>query len=135
MEPSLELQKAVRGKLVAASALVALVPAKSIRDASGLPVLYPSILIGEGQTVAGNDIARRTHEAYLDLHIWTEEPGLVTSKQIAGAIRAALIDAIWSIPGLHVADLRIASSRFLRDPDGRHSHGVISINAWVKEVA
>ncbi|MBX5149575.1 DUF3168 domain-containing protein [Rhizobium lentis] len=135
MEPSLALQRAVRARLVASSALVALVPVNNVRDANGTPALFPCILIGEGLTSPGGDIGRRTHDAALDLHIWATETGLVTAKEIAGAIRAALIDSRWDIAGLHVADLHVVSSRFLRDPDGLHSHGVLSLSAHVKEVA
>jgi len=134
-EPSLELQKAIRTRLVAASAVTAFVPAVSIVDRNGVPATFPSILIGEGQTVPGGDIARLRHEAYLDLHIWQKETGLAFSKQVAGAIRDALADTQWIATGLHVADLYVTSSRFMRDPGGIHSHGVISLTANVVEVA
>jgi hypothetical protein len=135
MEASLELQKAIRSRLVAASAVTALVPATNIVDRNGTPAVFPCVLLGEGQTVPGGDIARTRHDAFLDLHIWAKETGLVTAKQIAGAIRAALADSVWSIPGIHVADLHVTSSRFLRDPNGLHSHGVLSLSANLVEVA
>lgn len=135
MEPSLELQKAIRVRLVASSALTSLVPAANIVDRNGTPAAFPSILLGEGQTVAGGDIARRRHEVFVDLHIWQKETGLVFSKQVAGAIREALADTRWTATGLHVADLRVTSSRFMRDPNGIHSHGVISLTALVSEAA
>lgn len=135
MEPSLELQKAVRARLVASSAVTALVPASAIIDRNSRPEIFPCILIGEGQTVPDAGLARSRHETFADLHIWRTEPGLVVSKQVAGAIRAALADTFWSIPGLHVADLFISGSRFMRDPDGVHSHGIITLQANVVEVA
>lgn len=135
MEPCLALQAAIRARLVAASAVTALVPAASIRDANGTPAVFPCILIGEGMTTSGRDIARTMHDAALDLHVWATEPGTVVSKQIAGAVRAALSDTNWAVLGLHVADLHVVSSRFLRDPDGKHSHGIISLAAIVKEIA
>lgn len=135
MEPSLALQAAIRARLVASSALIALVPAANVRDANGIPAVFPCILIGEGQTSPGGDIARKRHDAFLDLHLWAKESGLETSKRIAGAIRAALIDSRWDIAGLAVADLHVTGSRFMRDPDGIHSHGVLSLSAIVKELA
>lgn len=135
MEPSLELQKAIRARLVAASAVTALVPAANIVDRNGTPAVFPCIVIGEGQTVPGGDIARIRHDAVLDLHIWVKEPGLVTAKQIAGAVRDAVADSVWSIPGMHVADLHVTSSRFMRDPNGIHSHGIVTLSANVVEVA
>ncbi len=135
MEPSLALQAAIRSRLVASSALTALVPAANVRDANGIPAVFPCVLIGEGMSSPAGDISRQRHDVVLDLHIWVAETGLVTAKQIAGAIRAALTDTVWAAAGLHVADLHVASSRFLRDPDGIHSHAVISLSAIVKELA
>ncbi len=131
MEPSLELQKAIRGRLVASSSVTSLVPATSILDRNARPVPDPAIIIGEGQTVPDDGLSRSRHQVFADLHIWKTEPGLVGAKQIAGAIRAALADTFWNIAGLHVVDLHISSSRFLRDPDGQHSHAVITIAARV----
>lgn len=135
IEPSLELQKAVRLRLVASSALVAMVPAANIVDKNGLPAVFPCILIGEGQTIGAGDVARRRHACFLDLHCWVKETGLVASKQIAGAVRAALADAVWNVPSMHIADLHISSSRFLRDPNGTTSHAVLSLEAICVEVA
>lgn len=135
MEPSLALQGAVRGRLVASSTLLALVPALNIRDANGLPSLFPSILLGEGQTAPGGGIARTRHDTFLDLHIWQKETGLTFAKQVAGAVKDALADTRWTIPGFHVADLHVTSTRFMRDPGGLHSHSVLSLSAIVQEVA
>lgn len=135
MEPSLELQKAIRLRLVASSMLTALVPASSILDKNARPVPFPSIIIGEGQTIPASSIARNRHEVFFDLHVWATETGVTTSKQITGAIRSALADTVWTVTGLHVGDLHITSTRFLRNPDGLHSHGIVSVRANVVEVA
>lgn len=135
MEPSLALQAAIRGRIVAASAVTALVPATSVKDANGAPSVFPCVLIGEAQTVPDDGISRNRHEVIFDLHVWQKEAGLVGAKQIAGAIRGALADSRWSVPGLHVADLHVLSSRFMRDPSGLHSHGVLTLQARVMEVA
>lgn len=133
MEPSLEVQKLIRLRLVATSALTALVPASSIVDRSGIPSTFPSILVGEGQTVAEEGLSRRRHVTYFDIHVWAKETGLVTVKQIAGTIRDALFDSIWTIPGLHVADFCVTGSRFIRNPNGWHSHAIIGLQAFVVE--
>ena len=134
MEASLELQKAIRARLASATAVTSLVPATSIVDRNGTPATFPSIIIGEGQTVPGGDIARRRHDVFLDLHIWQKETGLAFAKQVSGAIRDALTDTQWTATGLHVADLYVTSSRFLRDPSGTYSHAVLSLTANVLEV-
>lgn len=134
-EPSLALQAAIRARLVAASAVTSLVPATSILDRNSRPEVFPCILIGEGQTVPDEGLARRRHQVFADLHIWQKETGLVVSKQIAGAVRDALADTFWNVTGLHVVDLHVTSSRFMRDPGGLHSHGIISLSANVSEIA
>lgn len=131
MEASLELQKAIRSRLAAATAVTSLVPATSIVDRNGTPATFPSIILGEGQTVPGGDIARRRHDVFLDLHIWQKETGLAFAKQVSGAIRDALTDTQWTATGLHIADLYVTSSRFLRDPSGTYSHAVLSLTAHV----
>lgn len=134
-EPSLAMQAAIRARLVASPAVVALVPAASILDKHARPVPDPSIIIGEGQTVPDAGLARTRHQCFFDLHIWKKEASLVGAKQIAGAVRDALAPSFWSVPGLHVADLLVSSSRFIRDPDGQHSHGIVTLQALVMEVA
>lgn len=92
-------------------------------------------MIGEAMTGPDDDMARNRHMIVADVHVWRKEPGLVGSKQVVGAIRAALSDGPLSVTGFHVADLRIASSRFLRDPGGLHSHGILSLEARLVEIA
>lgn len=135
MEPSLALQAAIRGRLVAASAVTSLVPAASIKDANGAPSVFPSIILGEADTVPDDGLSRNRHETTFDLHIWVKESGLVGAKQIAGAVRDALADGGWTVPGLHVADLYVTQTRFMRDPGGLHSHGVLTLQARVMETA
>lgn len=135
MEASLALQKAIRGRLIAASAVTALVPAASIVDRNGKPATFPCVLIGEAQTMQGAGLDRRRADVYPDLHVWTTEPGTVQAQAIVGAIRDALADGPWTLDGHHLADLHIASTRILRDPDGLHAHGVVSITALLVELA
>ena len=135
MEPALALQVAVRALLANTASVTTLVPDTSILDLNQRPSVMPAILIGEGQTVPDTGLARDRHQVYLDFHIWAQEAGTALSKQIAGAIRDALFDALWSIPALVVADAHITSARFLRDPDSVHSHAVMTLTCRVKEAA
>lgn len=128
-EPSLALQKAMRQRLAATSAVTALVPASAIMDRNARPEVFPCILIGEGQTGAPEGVSRHRHEVYADLHLWKAEAGLVGVKTIAGAVRAALADMPRLIDQHRIADLYVQQTRFLRDPDGVHSHGVLTVAA------
>jgi hypothetical protein len=135
MEPSLPLQAAIRARLVAASAVTSIIPATAIVDRNATPALDNSIVIGEAMASPDDGLARHRHYVFADLHVWRKEPGLVGAKQVVGAIRDALNDGPLSVDGYHVADLRIASSRFLRDPDGVHSHAVLSLECRLQELA
>lgn len=133
-DPSLDLQKAIRARLIGTPAVTALVPAANVLDKNNRPEVFPSIIVGEGQTVPGDGLARNRHTVFADLHIWQAEPGLAQAKAIAGAIRQAFAAPLYTIDGHQVADLLITSTRFMRDPDGIHSHGIVSIEAQLVEV-
>lgn len=135
MEPSLDLQKAIRQRLVASSAVTSLVPAVNILDKTGRPEVFPCIIIGESTTLPGDLIARNDYVTHADVHIWLNEPGTVGVKQVAGAIRQVLSDRFYTLDSHRLTDLYIESCRFLRDQDGLHSHGVLTLNARLIEVA
>ncbi len=137
MNVDLEVQKAIRARLIAASAVVALVPAGHILDVNQRPAPVPSIILGESQSVDEGTSLRRSHvRVYHTAHVWQREASLEGVKAICGAIRAAIHTGRLSLPaGLHCADLRVSQVRFLRDPDGEHSHGVVTVEALIAEVA
>lgn len=135
MSADVAVQKAIRARLVATSAVTALVPATSILDVNQRPTPSPSIIMGEGQAIEGDRLDRRDQRVVMTLHVWKKKPGLAGVKAIAGAIRSALQSAnLHSVPGFHFADCRVSSMRFLRDPDGETSHGVVTVETLVCEV-
>jgi hypothetical protein len=136
MSASLSVQQAIRSRLVATSAVTALVPASNILDRNALPAPDPSIIIGEDQEVDDGDLQRRRIRIYSTVHVWKRERGLTGVKAIAGAIRTAVQSGrIVPIEGFHVADCHIAGTRYLRDPDGETAHAVITIETLVQEMA
>jgi hypothetical protein len=135
MEPALALQSAVRTRLIGASALTALVPASSILDVNLRPAVMPALLIGEGQTIPDEGLRRDRHQVFLTLHVWALETGTVLVKQAVGAVRDALADTFWAIPGLEVADLCFESVRFVRDPDALHSHAIVTLHCRARVLA
>ena len=132
-DPALALQTVIRGRLIAAGDVLALVPADSILDVTGRPERVPAVIIGEGQTV----FRRFDSTTHATLHVWAKEPGLVTSKAIASAIVNALasdaqIDGVVALNGFTCHDLRVSQTLFMRDQHGSFSHGVVSVAAIVK---
>jgi hypothetical protein len=132
-EPSYDLQKAVRARLLASADLMALVPADNLLDSNGRPERVPCINIGEAQTVYG----RFTSTTHATLHVWVQEPGLVTAKAIVGAIIPALridaqIEGVLILDDFICHDLAVTQTRFLRDPHGSYSHGIVSVAGIMK---
>jgi hypothetical protein len=132
-EPSLDLQKAIRARLLASADLMALVPADNVMDATGRPERMPGINIGEGQTV----YRRFDSTTYATLHVWEQEAGLTGSKAIASAIVAALhvdaqTDGVLVLDNFVCHDLRVSGTHFLRDPHGSFSHGVVTVAGVIK---
>jgi Protein of unknown function (DUF3168) len=132
-EPSLDLQKAIRARLLASADFMALVPADSVLDSTGRPELMPCVGIGEGQTV----YRRFDSTTHATLHVWMQEPGLTGSKAIASAIVAALkvdaqIQGVLTLDNFICHDLRVTQTHFLRDPHGSYSHGIVSVAGIMK---
>lgn len=136
MTPELTLQKAIRERLISSAGVVALVPADNILDRNQRPNPDPSIILGEGQSVDdGDSISRSLTRVYMDLHLWKKEPSTQGVKALAGAIRSAINGGRLKFdPGFHCVDCRVSSMRFLRDPDGKTSHGVVTVEARVQEL-
>lgn len=136
MNVDLETQKAIRARLISTSAVTALVPANHILDVNQRPAPDPSIIMGDSQQVdEGTSLKRRHSRIFHSLHIWKREPSLEGVKTIAGAIRNAIHAGRLAMPGgLACADLLVSSTRFVRDPDGETSHGIVVIEALIAEV-
>lgn len=132
MNVDLDVQKAIRARLVAAAVL----PADSIRDANARPSTLPAILLGDSQAVdAGTSLSRTHTRVYHSLHLWMREPSLEGVKALAGAVRAAIHAGRLDLgAGLACADAHVSSMRFIRDGDGEHSHGVVMVEVLAVEV-
>lgn len=136
MTPELDVQKAIRDRLVGNQRVIDLVPATNILDTNQRPAPMPSIILGESQSVDEGTSIKRTHwRIYHTLHLWAREPSLERVKALAGAIRAEMrLGRLALSEGLHCTDLQVAGMRFLRDPDGEHSHGVVTLEILLSEV-
>ena len=136
IDPSLAVQRAIRARLIGVAAVTALVPAANIVDRHQLPVLDPSIVLGEDQVVDNdvNSLKRHLLRVYSTLHIWKREPSLAGVKLIGGEVRGALEStyaAAIADPDWASVLWRVQSVRYLRDPDGETSHGVMTIDSLI----
>ncbi|MBA3446765.1 MAG: DUF3168 domain-containing protein [Pseudaminobacter sp.] len=130
-EESLAVQKLIVARLKASAPLLALVPASKILDQQALPDVFPCILIGEAQTVGDDVDCGPLSEVFSTIHVWSRDVGMVEAKRIAGAIRRALWDAEDTLDGFEIGGTFFEDMRFMRDPDGKSAHGVITFKSLV----
>lgn len=131
---SAALQKAIRGRLVAAPALTALVDAANIVDRNGLPAVFPCIIMGDGQELDAELTLERRHvRAYSTLHVWDRSSSTINARAIVTAIRAALAGDLPQMGEGRLLDFRHAATRYLRDPDGKTVHAVVELEALIEE--
>ena len=136
-DPSTAVQIALRERFISTGALTALVPASNILDRNQRPVPDPSIILGEDQVVDANLTIKRDYVlVHSTIHIWKKEVSLAGVKMIAGAIRRALgrVTRLNILdPDFVCSDCKVDSARFLRDPDGETSHGILVISSLVQQ--
>lgn len=139
MSPSLTVQKALRDRFVNAAAVTNLVPAANILDRNQRPAPDPSIILGGDDLEVqetGNTVARDLVRVFSTIHVWKRETSLEGVKAIVGALRQVIGRARrldLSTEDFHCVDCRVESARFLRDPDGETSHGVLTVNCLLAE--
>lgn len=131
-EASLSAQRLAVAAMRARAALTALVPAANIFDRNERPEVFPCVIIGEGQTVDDSATCLVAAEVYLNLHVWTVENGFVACKSISGEIQRALRDLSGPQDGWQ-CDFNFEDARYLRDPDGEHSHGVVTYRVLAED--
>ncbi len=133
IEPTLALQTAIRAALIAAPAVLALVPADHIRSGSTRPDKTPAIIMSDGRTeLHGHDYtAQRAAWTSLELHVWTLDAGPDAAKEIAFAVQSAL-DKTMTIEGGFCDHFEVVRATFPRDPDPKYGHAVLSIEALIR---
>ena len=134
--PTLAFQTAVRATLIAAPAVTALVPAERIRAGGLRPDLMPAILLAEAQAeflgcAAGS---QRLARVSLTLHVWAQEDGADTARQIGGAVVHALEFGPADTAEIAVDEWERLSMVWMRDPQPEinNTHGVIMLEAVVR---
>ena len=131
---ALALQRAMRGRLVASPAVTGLVEAAKIVDQIGSPAAFPSIVLGEDQEVDAELTFERRHlRVYSTLHVWDRAASTVHAKTIVGAIRDALHGVDLLLGEGRLLDLKHSGTRYLRDPDGKTVHAIVTLEALIEE--
>ena len=133
IEPSLDLQTAIRAHLISLPAVLALVPADHVRAGSTRPDKFPAIIIGAGTTqfLGRADGGQYVARVFLDVHIWAIENGLDTAKTIGGVLAGALRDAPAG-DGFAIDEWALTRIVWPRDPDPQYGHGIVSVESVLR---
>lgn len=131
-EASLAAQRLAVTAMRGRAALTAHVPAANIFDRNERPEVFPCIIVGEAQTVGDDSDCIMGSEVFLTLHVWTRENSFVACKSIAGEIRRAMRGLEGEQDNVNLT-FEFDDARFLRDPGGELSHGVVTFSALAEE--
>lgn len=130
VDPSLALQRAIYGILVADADVQALIQ-KRVYDDVPPVAAYPYVSFGPSQLIQQDADCITGFETFLQLDVWTREDiGFEKCKTICEAVRKALHRVIASQDGM-TFEIEHQFTNTNRDPDGVTSHGVLSFRAEI----
>lgn len=131
-DTSLAMQAAVIAALKNAAAVETIV-AERIYDRVPDNAAFPYVKYGGDQVlqddIDAGDCLQEAFEVFVTLHAWSRKVGQVEAKTLGGAIRAALHNVALTVTGHRLVVLEHDSTRYLEDPDGLSSHGVLTFRA------
>ncbi|QFY60367.1 DUF3168 domain-containing protein [Rhizobium grahamii] len=130
-EVSLAAQRAAVVAMRGYQDLTDIVPPLHIFDRNQRPEVFPCVIVGDAMVDSDDIDCADTSEVSLDFHVWAVEDGLVCCKSIAGEMRRALRRLSTELDGFKL-NFMFGGARYLRDPGGEHSHGVVTfiVRAW-----
>lgn len=132
-EFSHSLQIAVIQKLLQSGPLMALVNDRVFDDVPA-GAGFPRITYGDEDIVADDFDCVVSNIVFLPIHIWSNKVGKPEMKEIAGMVRNILHEEELEIPGHTLMSLHHDTTRYLRDPDGKTNHGVVTFRAMIDEL-
>lgn len=131
-DTSLAMQAAVIAALKNAAAVETIV-GERIYDRVPDNAALPYVNYGDDQVlqddIDAGDCLQEGFEVFVTLHAWSNKVGQVEAKNLGGAIRAALHNAALTVSDHRLITFEHDSTRYLRDPDGLTSHGVLTFRA------
>lgn len=93
---------------------------------------FPFVALGEEQEIPENYDCIEGSEIFLDLHVWSRDPGFREAKRIANAVKASLNDAELPLTDNALVYFVYDGRRVMRDPDGLTSHAVLTFRAGIE---
>ena len=130
--PSLELQGAIVARLKGSAGLTALVGSR-VYDAVPSNAVFPYVTVGEGDETSDDADCIDGFEISLDIDVWSRGVGFPEAKRISDEIRKALKSPELKLTQNALVYFNHRQTRFLRDPDGKTSHAVLTFEAFAEQ--
>lgn len=130
-DPSYALQVALVAALKAAGALPDVVGGR-VYDSVPPDAAFPYVTLGDGQVLPDKAECVDGVEVSMQVDAWSRQVGYGEVKTIGAAIVAALDDKPLAVAGFNVTVFELESARYLRDPDGKTRHGVITFRGLLE---
>jgi len=137
-DPSLPLQAALIARLLADTAVKALV-SKRIYDEvpddkkriADTGKAFPYVSLGDMQVLPDKADCIDGTEVFVQIDAWSRAQGYPEVKHIGAAIVAALDDQPLTVTGYTAVVFEIQNIQYLRDPDGLTRHAALSFRALI----
>lgn len=97
--------------------------------------VFPYVTIGDEQVINDGDQCTDGWEVIPDVHVWSRpvNGSKAEVKTIAAQVVAAVL-GISAIDGFDLASVHHETTRFLRDPDGKTEHAVLTFRLVISAV-
>lgn len=126
-DPSADIQAAIAALLLADPDIKALVKDRVFDRIENVPEL-PYITIGEAQVIPELAECTDAAESRITIHTWSRFKTFKAVKSLGKIIIRLLHDGDLAISDGNVQSMLLESARYLRDPDGLTSHGVLTFS-------
>lgn len=134
ISPDLELQGLIVTTLENDATVSALVEGRVYDrvENSNADVQFPYVNFAASVETSNDADCIYGSDIFVQIDVWSREPGFPECKKIAAAVRDALHDRDLQLNENALAQLRCERIRVFRDADGLTSHGVVELMALVE---
>ncbi|MEF2550001.1 DUF3168 domain-containing protein [Aurantimonas sp. A2-1-M11] len=121
-----QIQGAVYAALTAAD-----VAGDRVYDRPPASPVFPYVVIGDEQVIDTSGTCGEAFDVFVDVHVWSRASSSAEAKTIGAQVAGTLATE------LTIADFRVVigaleTARYLKDPDGITTHGVITFRYAVE---
>ena len=123
------LQKAIHARLIADTAILALIGGPRIYDDVPRQPAFPYVSYGQSTVRDWSTGTDDAHEHIVTLHVWTRANGRKPAHEISSAIEAAIDQQVLVLDGHRLISLRHEFSDVRREADNETWRGIVRLRA------